>query len=52
MTGTLRLIGVGWLMQLKMRSRSAFDGILGNSFLGRYSAAFDQARGVLQLESK
>ncbi len=29
MTGTLRLIGVGWLMQLKMRSRSAFDGILG-----------------------
>jgi ABC-2 type transport system permease protein len=25
---TLRLLGVGWWLQLKMRSRSAFDGIL------------------------
>lgn len=26
---TLRLVRVGWLLQLKMRSRSAFDGFLG-----------------------
>jgi ABC-2 type transport system permease protein len=26
---TLRLLGIGWLLQLKMRSRSAFDGFLG-----------------------
>lgn len=29
MTATLRLVAIGWLMQLKMRSRSAFDGALG-----------------------
>ncbi len=29
MKGTLRLLLVGWWLQLKMRSRSAFDGILG-----------------------
>ena len=29
MSGTLRLLAVGWWFQLKMRSRSAFDGILG-----------------------
>jgi ABC-2 type transport system permease protein len=28
-TGTLRLVAIGWLFQLKMRSRSAFDGLLG-----------------------
>ncbi|HVQ87446.1 MAG TPA: ABC transporter permease [Actinomycetes bacterium] len=27
--GTLRLLGVGWWLQLKIHSRSAFDGILG-----------------------
>jgi ABC-2 type transport system permease protein len=27
-TATLRLLGVGWWLQLKMRSRSAFDGLL------------------------
>ena len=25
----LRVIGVSWWLQLKMRSRSAFDGVLG-----------------------
>ena len=29
MRSTLRLLGIGWWFQLKMRSRSAFDGILG-----------------------
>ncbi|MGN6685982.1 MAG: ABC transporter permease [Actinomycetales bacterium] len=28
MRSTLRLVGVGWLLQLKLRSRSAFDGVL------------------------
>ena len=29
MNATLRLLAIGWWFQLKMRSRSAFDGILG-----------------------
>ena len=29
-SATLRLIAVGWWLQLKMRSRSAFDGLLGD----------------------
>lgn len=29
-----------------------FDGILGNTFLGRYSATLDPKRGVLNLESR
>jgi ABC-2 type transport system permease protein len=29
MRSNLRLLGFGWWLQLKMRSRSAFDGILG-----------------------
>jgi len=29
-----------------------FDGILGNTFLGRYSATLDQKRGVLSLEGR
>ena len=31
---------------------AAFDGILGNSFLGRYNASLDPKRGVLELYPK
>jgi ABC-2 type transport system permease protein len=26
---TIRLLSIGWWLQLKMRSRSAFEGVLG-----------------------